>query len=92
MDAQKLIEDMRVRGWARPTIEIVNEVMTKLGGGGPEQDVTRALLENLIQAAEYWEAAQRKAFEDYLKVKEAGWPDEYRTPEVAWPGEPEDAR
>jgi hypothetical protein len=75
METQQLIEDMRVRGWARPTIEVINEALIMLGGGGPEQDTTRAQLENLIKAAEYWEAAQHKAFEDYLKVKATGWPD-----------------
>jgi hypothetical protein len=86
---EDLIEDIRKRGWAVPTIETINEALSMLGGGGPEQDATRALLETLIAAAEYWDAAQRKAFEDYLEVKAAGWPEEYRTPEVAWPGDPE---
>lgn len=74
---EALIEDIRRRGWARPTIEMIDEAVALLGGGGPEQDATRELLERLIRAAEYWDAAQRKAFEDYLKVKDAGWPDEF---------------
>jgi hypothetical protein len=74
---EALIEDMRVRGWARPTIEMIDEAVTLLGGGGPEQDQSRELLARLVKAAEYWEAAQRKAFEDYLEVKKAGWPDEF---------------
>lgn len=80
--AEELIEDIRKRGWARPTVEIANEVLSGLEGGGPQTFTTRALLETLIQAAEYWEAAQRKAFEDYLEVKNAGWPDEFRSQEA----------
>jgi hypothetical protein len=76
-DVEKLIEEMRVRGWMQPAIETINEALTMLGGGGPEQDASRQLLENLIAAAEYWDGAQRQAFEDYLKVKAAGWPDEF---------------
>lgn len=74
---ESLIEDMRVRGWARPTIMMITEAVDLLGDGGPGQDQSRELLARLVRAAEYWEAAQRKAFEDYLAVKNAGWPDEF---------------
>lgn len=85
---EALIEDIRKRGWARPMIEIIQDAVDQLPPG-PGQSYTLDQMERLIAAAEYWEDAQRKAFEDYLEVKKAGWPEEYRTPEVAWPGEVE---
>lgn len=81
---KSLIEDMRVRGWARPTIMMITEAVDLLGDGGPAQDQSRELLGRLVKAAEYWEAAQRKAFEEYLEVKDAGWPDKFS------PSQPED--
>jgi hypothetical protein len=76
-DVGKLIEDIRVLGWARPTIEVANEALVALQESGPGTFAVRAQLESLIKAAEYWENAQRKAFEDYLEIKATGWPDEF---------------
>lgn len=74
-----LIERMRTHGVAALTVQQADRALSLLEEATTCEavDQVASLLTALRDASQYWDDAQRKAFEDYLKVKETGWPDEF---------------
>jgi hypothetical protein len=76
---EALVERMRERSAMALTVQQIDRALALLEEATTCEavdEVTR-LLTVLRDANQYWVDAQRKAFEEYLEVKKAGWPDEF---------------
>jgi hypothetical protein len=74
-----LIERMRERGVAALTAQQADRALSLLEEAITCEavDQVASLLTVLRDAAQHWDNAQHQAFENYLKVKATGWPDEF---------------